>query len=72
MSGVGKEAWSASIGWVTTGDPEFPYRATFDETELTVRLNDFPAEPMYSLLAAGAVVLDFDDWPSNWHRQMTW
>ena len=31
-----------------------------------IRLNDFPDEPMYSLLVEGREIIHFDEWPSEW------
>jgi hypothetical protein len=33
-----------------------------------IRLNDFPAQPLYTLLIDGEAALDFDDWPVAWQR----
>ncbi|HWD28585.1 MAG TPA: hypothetical protein VG387_15545 [Rhizomicrobium sp.] len=32
----------------------------------TVRLNDFPDEPLYTLIVGGDEILHFDDWPTEW------
>jgi hypothetical protein len=34
-----------------------------------IRINDFPAEPLYTLLIDGKEVEDLEDWPSAWVRQ---
>ena len=59
---------AAAIGWVHTGDGELPYRARLDGRNLLVRVNDFPAEPVYTLIADCAELADLEDWPPSWHR----
>jgi hypothetical protein len=56
------------IAWAPTGDGEVPYRAVIADAELRVRVNDFPAEPLYSLLVDGRHHQDLDDWPAAWTR----
>ncbi|GIH25638.1 hypothetical protein Aph01nite_39480 [Acrocarpospora phusangensis] len=59
---------SAPIAWAHTGDGEFPYRADVGGDALTLRVNDFPAEPLYTLIVNGHEHLDLDDWPRSWVR----
>jgi hypothetical protein len=33
-----------------------------------LRVNDFPAEPLYSIMVDGTVLADLEDWPSAWQR----
>ncbi|WP_433204686.1 hypothetical protein ACQP00_36385 [Dactylosporangium sp. CS-047395] len=56
------------IAWEHSGDGEFPYHAEVDGRTLTVRVNDFPAEPLYTLIVDGAEHADLDDWPRVWRR----
>jgi len=56
------------IGWASTGDGEFPYQARLDGRRLTIRVNDFPAEPLYTLLVDGRAAVDLEDWPAAWVR----
>jgi hypothetical protein len=56
------------IRWEHSGDGEFPYHAEVDGRTLTVRVNDFPAEPLYTLIVDGSELLDLDDWPTVWRR----
>ena len=42
------------IRWEHSGDGEFPYHAEVDGRTLTVRVNDFPAEPLYTLIVDGS------------------
>lgn len=59
------------IAWQRTTDGEYPYQATHDGVTLIVRVNDFPAEPLYTLLVDYRPVLDLDDWPAAWQRPPT-
>jgi hypothetical protein len=52
--------------WEATGEGEFPFRTKVGDRVLTIRVNDFPAEPLYSVLVAGESVEDLDDWPAAW------
>jgi hypothetical protein len=57
-----------SIRWETTGDPREPHRVRLDGQTLSIRLGDFPADALYTLLLDGEVVAEFDDWPALWVR----
>jgi hypothetical protein len=68
---AGGADWSFTdrpIAWEHTGDGELPYRAEVGGAELLVRVNDFPAEPLYSLLVNGQLECDLEDWPERWVR----
>ncbi len=56
------------IQWQRTDDGEFPYQAIIDGQRWTIRVNDFPAEPLYMLMIDGQPALDLEDWPSVWIR----
>ncbi len=66
--GAGAPYTRQPISWERTGDGEFPYRAHAGAAELLIRVNDFPAEPLYTLLVDGRPDLDLDDWPASWVR----
>jgi hypothetical protein len=65
---VSEERQTTHIAWQGTGDGEFPYRAQVRGRTLTIRVNDFPAEPLYTLLVDGQEVEDLEDWPAAWVR----
>ena len=44
------------------------YVAEVDGERWTIRLGDFPDEPLYALAIDGVEVLRFDDWPPLWAR----
>jgi len=57
--------------WEHTGDGEFPFRTHVGERVITIRVNDFPAEPFYTMSIDGEEVEDFDDWPDAWVKPST-
>lgn len=56
------------LRWEHIGDGELPYRAHVDGRTFVVRVNDFPAEPLYTLLVDGDPLTDLEDWPAAWVR----
>jgi hypothetical protein len=56
------------VVWTHTGSGEFPYTADVRGRRYAIRVNDFPAEPMYTLLEQGDELQDLDDWPHAWVR----
>jgi hypothetical protein len=56
------------IVWARTGNAELPYRARLGTRSLTIRVNDFPAMPLFTLLVDGQEVEDLDAWPSAWAK----
>lgn len=56
------------VNWDKTTNPEYPYQAMIGGHQWILRINDFPAEPFYTLFIDGDVKLDFDDWPFSWKR----
>ncbi len=57
-----------TIQWESSGDGEFPYAAAVDGQRWLIRVNDFPAEPLYTLMIDGQPVFNLEDWPSVWRR----
>lgn len=62
------DALNTAPPWRPTGTAEFPYAATVDGRDWLIRVNDFPAEALYTLLVDGREIGDFDDWPDGWRR----
>jgi hypothetical protein len=56
------------IAFAATGDAERPFTAPAGGVTLLIQVNDFPAEPLYSVLADGTRLGDLDDWPPPWTR----
>lgn len=63
-----QQALRHEMAWQRSGDAEFPYQARHEGMLWRVRVNDFPAQALYTLLVDGAEWVDFDDWPRCWHR----
>lgn len=47
-------------------DVDMLFESVSSGLDLKVRLNDFPDEPLYSLICNGRVVIHFDNWPGFW------
>jgi hypothetical protein len=47
----GNSYLTAPIEWEQGDDPEYPYEAEYKGHRLLARLNDFPAEELYTLIA---------------------
>lgn len=57
------------IQWEKTADAEYPFTSVVDGVCYRIRLNDFPAERMYTLLVGkDEKIIDFDEWPPAWRR----
>jgi hypothetical protein len=66
---ITKSFLQRKLRWKKTDDAEFIYAAIVpceSEGALVIRLNDFPAEPLYTLLCDTVPVESFDDWPPSW------
>ncbi len=62
------ELMTRKLSWTKASDPLHPFQTQVDGHMLTIRLNDFPEESMYSLLIDSEAVSDFDEWPKSWSR----
>lgn len=60
---------ATAIRWEHTSDAEFPYRVLVDGHTHTIRINDFPAEPLFTLLIDGQEIEDLEDWPRGYGRR---
>jgi hypothetical protein len=58
----------AAVVWKHTSDAEFPYAADVDGRRFVIRINDFPAEPLYTVMSEGEELCDLEDWPKAWVR----
>ncbi len=56
------------IVWEKSSDPEYPFIADFNGEKCAIRLNDFPAEKLYTLMVNEKEIADFDDWPEQWSQ----
>lgn len=63
-----QSAFALPLNWSATGNPDIPWKTEVDGASWQIRLNDFPDEVMYSLIANGEIMGDFHDWPKAWTR----
>lgn len=57
-----------NIVWLESPDPDYPYSARKDQDNYLIRINDFPAESLYTLIVNNEEAEDLDDWPEQWIR----
>jgi len=57
-----------NVTWSRTEDPVVLWRAEVGTRRWAVRINDFPEEPLYTLIVDEEEVGDFDNWPPEWIR----
>jgi hypothetical protein len=71
---IERPVWWRSVAGRLDGDDVILYEAVSSGHRLRVRANDYPAEPMYTLLVGppGAVVarVDLERWPPDWVRPL--
>jgi len=60
------------IQWTETGEDVSPYQASVNGENWVIRINDFPAEHLYTLIIDEQEAEEFDDWPSSWLRPEKW
>jgi hypothetical protein len=56
------------VSWAKTSDPDCPFTSRVDGHDWVLRLGDFPAEPLYTLIVDGIEAESFDEWPAVWTR----
>ena len=66
-----KDYLSEKIRWKESSNPEFPLRTDHDGDQLQLRLNDFPAESLYTLFVNDREIMDLEDLPENWTIKRT-
>jgi len=44
------------------------YEANVGRLEGRVRMNDFPDEPLYTLLIGNIEIIHFNEWPVTWSK----
>jgi len=54
--------------WFKNPNVDYPYKSFHGGNILKLRLNDFPAEPLYSLFVNDKFIMDIEDWPATWTK----
>lgn len=66
MMNPSEEYLKKKIKWDRSNDSEYPYCIVIDGKTLILRLNDFPEEPLYTLIVDGEEIIDLQSIPSTW------
>lgn len=54
--------------WILTHDAQSPWQTTVGDCLWQICINNFPDEPMFTLMVQGIVMGDLEDWPKTWKR----
>jgi hypothetical protein len=67
---MAERSWlERTIHWHRSANVYAPWAARYGHQLLSLRLGDFPAEPLYTLVVDGVDVLSLDSpWPDSWRR----
>lgn len=66
MTGSAENLMQETVVWEKSGDPEYPFVAQLNGLKFIIRINNFPANELYTLIVNSEEVADFDDWPEAW------
>lgn len=62
------DCFKQTVVWAKTEQAEFPYVAEINGQSWQLRINDFPAQPLYTLFIADQEIGSFDEWSQAWQR----
>jgi hypothetical protein len=57
------------LQWRKTSDAEYPFIANDKKYSYRIRVNDFPEEPLFSLLKEDTPLCSFNSWPDHWEKK---
>ncbi len=63
-----EEARSFPLFFLPVKDSAATWRAFRFDVDVVVCMNDFPDQPLYTLLLDGVPVGSFNDWPERWKK----
>jgi hypothetical protein len=58
-----------TIVWDKAHDVDVPWSARVGDQTIMLRLGDFPAEPLYTLVAGGHDIGTVEEWPATWSKR---
>jgi len=58
------------LAWQKLSPPKgkLVFQTRVGVADACIRMNDFPDEPLYTLIVSGAEVIHFNDWPPKWRK----
>lgn len=63
------EEWiTKRVSWTRTGDIQYPWCAMVSDRSWRIKINDFPDEPLFTLVIEEKAIGDLEDWPKAWKR----
>jgi hypothetical protein len=58
------------ISWqpLAPAQGKYIFHAKVGSEDAWVRMNDFPDEPLYTLIVGSREIIHFSEWPSKWRK----
>ena len=57
-----------TVRWHPISQGKLVYSAAVDGASWILRMNDFPDEPLYTLLIDDREIINLTEWPKNWDK----
>jgi hypothetical protein len=65
MNVILKQLLQAKIDWQTTNESAYIFQTLFDRMDIRLRLNDFPDQPLCTIIIDGQAI-DLHEFPKSW------
>ncbi len=62
------EYFAKNIQWEKGKDAVYPFCAKVENQDWQIKVNDYPEQEMFTLIINDKEIINFNNWPKNWHK----